>query len=672
MKKQTSKYIIRISAVTMAGILAAAPTMLEANAAQTADASSKEEVVYGMLTADGQPDGVYVVNIFDDQDITDYGDYTSVRNLTTTDEVEEDGDVIHIHRADASDENEKLYYQGDLDTTDLPWNIDIRYYMDQKQYDADEIAGMSGELKIRIHITQNASCDDSFWEGYALQATVTLDAQKCRNIEAQNATIANVGSDKQLSYIILPGKGADLTITADVTDFEMDEIAINGTKLDLDFDLDTEELTDKIAEVQDAIAELNDGTGELYDGAESLSDGAKSLETGISDLNDGIAQVESALSALDGKSDDLTKGSAEVMKALETIDSSLAQVKISTQDLQTLSDSSTQIKNGMDSLVGGLKTIESSIDSYYAQLAAAGVSSSDLIAANQQALNSLAITGTQRQLYAAYTSGGAAGAQNKMAELVQSGDAEAGNLYAQYAASGYDSQILTDYLTTAGKLISVETLLQGDVSYIAGSSALIDGIDSQLDSQKGELMQGALTLQSSYAEFDTAVQGMVTSLENLAGSMDTLKTAINTLTTQYAALDDGIGTYTDAVSQILAGYNKIYSGSASAAAGAKDLYSGTVELVDGAAQLYDGTTEFQNETEDMDTEVDDKINETIDDLTGKNVETVSFVSEKNTNVESVLFVMKTPAIEIAEEEEETVVQEEDAGVIQKFLNLFRK
>ncbi len=44
-------------------------------------------------------------------------------------------------------------------------------------------------------------------------------------IQTDGATIANVGADKQISYTILPGKGLDAEITADVTDFEMDAAA---------------------------------------------------------------------------------------------------------------------------------------------------------------------------------------------------------------------------------------------------------------------------------------------------------------------------------------------------------------------------------------------------------------------------------------------------------------
>lgn len=670
------KRITGMSALALTGILAAGQGVVIANAA--AVSTEKEEVVYGMLTSEGKVDGVYVVNSFYAQDIVDYGDYSEVRNLTTTDVIDLDGGMISIHRAAASSDengegkNQKLYYQGNLDTTDLPWDIAFRYYMDGEEVSAEEIAGMSGALMIKIDITQNEQCDSRFWEGYALQATVTLDSQKCRNIVADNATIANVGSDKQLSYIILPGKGASLEIRADVTDFEMDAVSINGVKLNLNFDPDTQSLTDKIEDIRDAIAELNDGTGELYDGASALNDGAKSLETGISDLNDGIEQIQAALSALDGKSDALTLGSGEVMKALETIQSSLDQVKISSEQLQTFSQSSAQIKSGIDSLAGGLQTIENAMKQYYSQLADAGVTGDDLIANNQKALNSLGITNMQRQLYEAYTSSGIAGVQSKLAQLVGSGEGEALDLYNKYVSAGYDSSVLTDYLTNAGKLISIETLLRGDISYIQGSSALISGIDSQIDSQKGQLMSGALALQSSYGEFDTVVQNMVLSLGSLASNMDKLKTAVNMLTEKYAVLDSGLGSYTDAVGQILTGYEKIYNGSAAAATGTKDLYAGTTELVDGVAQLYEGTAEFQDETSDMDAKVNGMIDDTLDELTGRKVETISFVSEKNNNVDSVLFVMKTPAIEIQEEEIDTAEENAKTTLIQKFINLFKK
>lgn len=45
------------------------------------------------------------------------------------------------------------------------------------------------------------------------------------------------------------------------------------------------------------------------------------------------------------------------------------------------------------------------------------------------------------------------------------------------------------------------------------------------------------------------------------------------------------------------------------------------------------------------------------------------MSEKNTNVDSVLFVIKTPAIEIPEEEK-TEEEEKEDSLWDKFLNIF--
>ena len=59
-------------------------------------------------------------------------------------------------------------------------------------------------------------------------------------------------------------------------------------------------------------------------------------------------------------------------------------------------------------------------------------------------------------------------------------------------------------------------------------------------------------------------------------------------------------------------------------------------------------------------------------MTGSEIETGSFTSRKNAKVDSVLFVMKTPAIEIPEDEEAAERKEEvkESSVIQKILDLF--
>ena len=291
----TKKKWNRIVACVMAVILSTSMT-ISPLAAEAVPNTPKEEVVYVNLNTDGSVKEINVVNIFDldkDGQIVDYGSYESLRNMTTTDKIEYSGDKITVD-AKAG----KLYYEGKLSKNVMPWDFSLHYYLDGKEYPAEEIAGKSGALKITMSIRKNPDCSGTFFENYALQASVTLDTNQCENIVTEDAAVANVGSKKQLTYTILPGKEADLTITADVKDFEMPAIAVNGVPLSLNIDVDDEELMSKVDELVDGIVKLDDGSLELKDGASDLKNGSSDLERGALDLRDGMSDLDGGVQEL--------------------------------------------------------------------------------------------------------------------------------------------------------------------------------------------------------------------------------------------------------------------------------------------------------------------------------------------------------------------------------------
>lgn len=220
----------KITAVTTMGALAfsmlcttAMPVMAASDAEYT-----KNENVYVRMDQDGRQEGTYVVNSFTitkGGKITDIGDYNSVHNLTNLSEIEQDKDE-QVFEA----EEGKFYYQGDLDKAEIPWNFDITYTLDGDEVEEEELAGEEGELKIKIQVRKNpAMTNESFFQGYLLQVSATLDSDLCENIKADGATIVDVGSDEKITYVINPGTEADLEISADVENFEMDDLAITGT-----------------------------------------------------------------------------------------------------------------------------------------------------------------------------------------------------------------------------------------------------------------------------------------------------------------------------------------------------------------------------------------------------------------------------------------------------------
>lgn len=216
------------------------------NAYAASDAEyTKNENVYVRLEQDGQVDGAYVVNAFHVTkagEISDYGDYASVSNLTNLDPIESDKEE-QIFEA----EKGKFYYQGNMENAELPWNFDIAYTLDGDTVEGEELEGAEGELEIQIQIRKNpAFTDETFFNTSLLQASVTLDSELCDDIVAKqvtipaekgaertktDASIADAGSDEKITFTVNPGTEADLKIKTDVENFEMDDISIAGAPM---------------------------------------------------------------------------------------------------------------------------------------------------------------------------------------------------------------------------------------------------------------------------------------------------------------------------------------------------------------------------------------------------------------------------------------------------------
>lgn len=644
-------------------LLLAAGAAVPAFAMETAESGPKEEVVYIITDAEGNVENMNVVNIFSGGDVTDYGDYTAVKMLTTTDEITQNGDTVTFSSA-----AERVYYQGTMEAgTEIPWNISLCYELDGEGIAPAELAGKSGALKICFSITKNNACKGSFYEDYALQASLSLDTEKCKNISAEGATTANVGSEKQLSYTVLPGKGLDTVITADVSDFEMGAISINGIRLNLNVEIDDAELMDKVTELMDATKKLNDGAGELNDGTEtlkggsgSLKDGTASLQSGVTALDDGIADlqsgiqtVQSGLDTLNSQSAALTGGSSEIKVALQTIQSGLSSISVTADDLQALVDASGAIKTGIDSLYAGAEQLQANLG--WAQYKA-------LMSGNGLDIDTL-------------KTGNAAAIEQLTAQI------------SSLQATLSQIQGVSEYEEQATQLQAQIESLQTVIALLNGNNAMIGGTETYLDSMNSaaaQLTAGLDELKTSYEAFDSAIAGLVDTLSELPTKMGQLSSGINQLVSSYSELDSGITTYTDGVAALAAGYAQITDGVSSLASGSKELldgagalsdgaaelYDGVAELADGAGELADGTNELYTQTDGMDTEIQDKIDEILASFCGEETETVSFVSEKNTNVESVQFVIQTEAIEKADAVESAEVEEQSLTFWQKLLRLF--
>ena len=613
--------------------------------------TDKEEVVYVNLNNNGLVDKVYAVNIFNSKNIVDYGDYSEVRNMNTNDVLNySNGKIVTTNSSD------KLYYEGVLENAEIPWNIDISYYLNGERISADKLAGSAGSLEIKISISSNEKCNSVFFENYALQGAVLLDTEKCANIESDEATIANVGSQKQLSYMILPNKGKEITIKADVKDFEMPSISLNGVRFNLDVDVNTDELTDKVKELTDAIDEINsgattlkDGTSTLNGGTSDLLSGVDSLNSGVDSLNSGILKVKEGLETLNSKSSNLTDGSKKILDALNEINLALEKVNVSSESIAQLVSASSDIKKGIDNLVKGAVSLNSNIgySAYKGIMSSNGLNIDSLQGSNTSEVNDI---------------------KSQIQSLTDTKNA----LIAEGALDG-DSKVLA-IENAISELTEIIGLLQKNSAAIGGVETYLNNVSTGTQ----ELLTGSNTLQEKYGQFDEAIVNLSQKLSGLGENMATLANAISQLTAQYKTFDTGVNDYTKGVSALLEGYSKIVNGSTELKNGTKTLKDGANSLNSGASSLYEGTTklsdgtgELNDKTSNLDGEINDEVDSMVNELTGNLEEVVSFVSEKNTNVESVQFVIKTPAIE-KEKVESVEEKTENLSIWQRFINLFTK
>lgn len=580
--------------------------------------SSKEEVIYVNLTSGGSVKDMYAVNIFDDKNITDYGDYLSVELLNTTDNINQNGDEITF-----SSSADRVYYKGKMKSTIMPWNISIKYYVDGKEYAPEEVAGKSGKMEIYFKVSKNEAYDGSFYDAYALQASFTLDTEIAKNITASDATLANVGKKKQLTYTILPGEGIDTVITADVTDFEMDAASINGIPLNMNIQVNDADLMNKVDELLGGIEDIDNGADELNSGVNRLSDatrddlqpGVNQLNDGMKDLNDGVLKIQDGLDELNSKSYELTSGSAQILSALNTINSQLNSQE-QKDSISQLVSGSAGIKDGITNLTGKLGELQAGVSyaKFMDALAAKGLS--------DEAISHLELSNTQ------------------IASMLESSNP-----------------------VVAGTILKNNQIIEGLKS---GINQYLTTVNTNITA----LYQGAQSINTEYAKFDAGIRSLAVSVQQLADG-------VNQLVTEYGRLDKGVNEYTEGVAKVIAGYSQIVTGTSDLLSGSGELREGTAELVNSIAELYDGTSqlkdgtgEMRDETDGMDTQITDKIDEMVNGITGGNYELVSFVSEKNTNVKAVQFVIQTESVQIKEADEATPVVEEKLNFWQKVLKLF--
>ena len=570
--------------------------------------TEKSEVVYARLSSGGEAQNIYVVNHFTVASggvFNDYGNYTSVVNMT-------DLRPLTLSNGEVSGEtdSENYFYQGNLAENDLPWLYNIRYYLDGVLTAPEDLPGETGKLEINLTSSKNSAINDVFYDNYMQQITITLSIEKCQNITANGATIANAGKNRMLTYTVMPGSDADIVITADVKDFEMSGIEIAAVPFTMDIEIpDTEDILDDFTKLSDAITELNDGVGKLLSGAAEMRDGAEELKNGSSDINGGLAELES-------NSTLLTDASAQINGALMQINNALMAFGDSGAD--SIITELAQLPIGLILCANGLTQISNNINQYASDYAIA-----------YEALDG-AISGipgrqlSEEQLSSLLAGVGDSEETGVINSLIESYTA------AMTAKSAYE-QIKPAFAAAAGTLEA----LSGSVDSIA---AVLRGIATQIT----EALDG----------------------NDMMAQVSQLAFAISELTRNYGDFHSGLTAYAQGIIDLSDGFGEFNSG-------VGRFSDGVTEMYDGIATLHDGTTQMADETTDMPGLFQNEIDNLINEFVGGDFEHVSFTSSRNGDISFVQFVFVTESIEKPEIDTSAQISTEQKTFWDRLTELFR-
>lgn len=605
--------------------------------------TSKQEVIYCNLNADGSVDIIKVVNIFsldEDSKVTDYGNYLELRNMTSSDPINYSEETIEIDTKEGM-----LYYEGLYTSNEMPWHIDIVYLMDNIEYTADEIAGMSGALEIRMTIEENKALNTTFFENYALQVAVTLDNELNSNIHAAGATVAEVGSDKQLSYIILPNSEKAISITADVVSFEMEPIEIVGLLLNitdsLEFDADSIDMSEyesMLIDLQEAAVDLDKGGNDLFDGASDLKEGVSQLVDASEELSEGV--------------NNLDEGAVELVSGVSDLNTGLIELK----------SNNTSLLTGANEIAHAV--FESSTQQLRSQLIAAGMSEMD---ATQIILTMDNYVTVIEEL----TGGAPSESQIVAAETM---------IRDQLTAMGLvDTQQQNVAMTLAEGYLSEGTATNVEEALAMAGNLLADSLTNQVSAEivASTVANDENIIGISIAAIQEQTAGETEALVALKNQLDSVVafvTGLNVYTSSVEEATAGSEQLMFGTSEFAGGVSLLASGATDLVAGVAEVKGGSGELLEGAQILIDGTGELSTEVDKIDTDIAGVVQEKIDVVMSEygNADfiPVSFVSEKNTNVESVQFVIQTETIEVIEEELEVVEVDEKKSFWEKLLALF--
>ena len=524
-------------------------------------AISKEETVYVSAGADGSVQEISVSDWLRNSGnaagtVVDKTDLKDIENVKGNETFSQEGQQL-LWDADDAD----ICYQGSSNRS-LPVDMEIRYFLNDVEMTPEQLAGRDGHLKMEVSFKNRAQVTktvsgkkETMYSPFVMVTGMILPEEHFSNVTVDNGKCVNDGSRNFVFGYSMPGlkeslnlpdEASDIlpvsdgfTMEADVTDCELSgtyTAALTDVLSDLDFDgiADTDELKEKLDQLDTAAEklvkgskELADGTGELKEKYKTFSDGVDQLAAGISQLDSGSQTLRNGLRTYTDGTDTLADGITQYTAGVSTVENGVNQY---TKGVDTLS-------SGLKEYAGGVKTLQSGV--------------------------------------LAYTTG--ADKLGKGVKQYTEGADQLGDGIVKYTEGA-------------------DTLVDGLKEYTGGVDKLADGITAYTDGVRtysngaDQYIGGVNKLGSGVKEYTAGVRTLGEGIRDYTSSVGLLDEKMGEFKNGTDDLADGLSTYLDGAGSLTEGVRKYVSGAVQVTDGTKEYVAGADKLAGGITEYLDGET----------------------------------------------------------------------------------
>ena len=566
---------------------------------QDSEEKDKTETVYVKSDAKGNPwentIQTKLKNTADGDTIKDYTNLTDIKN--------KEGDEAFTQNADGTVEwenhGEDITYEG-TGSAELPVDVSISYELDGQAIEPEELAGKSGQLKIRFDYknktTQTIKVDgkeEQVSVPFAVISTMLLSDDHASDIEVENGKVMDIDGQKLVIGYACPGltKSLKLTtyeptedidipeyveVTADVTDFSLDftaTIISSGLLEDMDLkDLDeVDEMSDNMKKLEEATNKLSAGAGALEEGMETYKTYLNQYLAGVAALDQGAGALESGLQVMNEKKGDLQAGATLLKESLTTLHNTLATV---------------QLPQGSSLELSGMESAEKQLEEDGTKLNEALTGMSTGLARMQQLAQEVGAykTTVETQLETAKTALDAI----DWAALDQAVRADS-QAKADAAVEAAMQKALENYGLSADQIRAAQGEVKTAVNSALDQVSVSEEAKTQIQKAK-DALEAIPTITIPEVSFDTeklteTLTDMEKQMKILAGYGTTLGTVSQTAAASLQELQTGLTALQNGTVQLQEGSSQLEAGMAAFGEGIRQLYQGSAALHQGSGQL---------------------------------------------------------------------------------------